>query len=94
MRRCCGGRTYSCAYYERQHALLRTLEICGLDFPEDDDESSCARSTSRQSPSADRMNQLSRFRYCRLCDREMTGSNMSHVSFDKVGLSTYTNYVY
>ena len=25
-------------YYERQHALLRTLEVCGFDFPDDDDE--------------------------------------------------------
>ena len=28
----------SSAYYERQHALLRTLEVCGFDFPDDDDE--------------------------------------------------------
>ena len=31
-------RAYSsCAYYERQDALLRTLEVCGLEFPDDDD---------------------------------------------------------
>ena len=43
-------RKYPCAYYERQHALHRTLEVCGVDLPDDDDVSSCARS-SRQTPS-------------------------------------------